>query len=90
MRKIAVYLSKTVFLAASFFLTVSRLSAQQPFVTDDADVTDKGKFHFELNNESDTLQNALFEKTTFDFGILAGRFAASPRFGGQIGFSFDF
>lgn len=30
------------------------------------------------------------EKTTFDFGIIAGRFAASPRFGLQIGFSHDF
>jgi len=30
------------------------------------------------------------EKTTFDFGVIAGRFAASPRFGFQIGFSHDF
>ena len=29
--------------------------AQQPFFTDDADVTEKGKFHFELTNEFDKL-----------------------------------
>ncbi len=28
---------------------------QQPFFTDDADVTEKGKFHFELTNEFDRL-----------------------------------
>jgi hypothetical protein len=27
---------------------------------------------------------------TFDFGILGGKYIASPRFGGQIGFSLDF
>jgi hypothetical protein len=30
------------------------------------------------------------KKTTFDFGLIAGRFAASPRFGIQLGFSHDF
>ena len=30
--------------------------AQQPFVTDNADVTEKGKFHFEIANEFDRLQ----------------------------------
>ncbi len=30
------------------------------------------------------------EKTSFDFGIITGRFAASPRIGIQIGFSHDF
>jgi len=30
------------------------------------------------------------KKTTLDFGVIAGRFAASPRFGFQLGFSRDF
>jgi hypothetical protein len=33
-----------------------------------------------------TIRNGL----TFDFGLLGGRFIASPRIGGQIGFSVDF
>lgn len=35
-------------------------SVQQPFVTDNTDVTDKGKFHFETSSEIDRLQNSLF------------------------------
>lgn len=34
--------------------------AQQPFVTDDADVTDRGKFHFEFSNHFDLLQPESF------------------------------
>jgi hypothetical protein len=34
--------------------------AQQPFVTDDTDVTPKGKFHFEFSNEFDALQRSSF------------------------------
>jgi hypothetical protein len=33
---------------------------------------------------------SISKKCTFDFGLIAGRFPASPRIGGQIGFSFDF
>jgi len=33
---------------------------------------------------------ALTKKMTFDFGILAGKFAASPRAGVQLGISVDF
>jgi hypothetical protein len=33
---------------------------------------------------------AIREGLTFDFGLLGGRYAASPRIGGQIGFSVDF
>lgn len=41
-------------------LSVSSLSVycQLPFFTDDADVTDKGKFHVELSNEYDWLQRS--------------------------------
>jgi Putative MetA-pathway of phenol degradation len=34
--------------------------AQQPFYTDDADVTPKGKLHFEFSNEFDWLQRSSF------------------------------
>ena len=34
--------------------------AQQPFVTDDADVTAKGKFHLQVSDEYDLLQRALY------------------------------
>lgn len=45
----------SLILALLFFLFVPAL-AQQPFVTDDADVTPKGRFYFEFSNEFDWLQ----------------------------------
>ncbi|MDT7540872.1 MAG: hypothetical protein QOE33_776 [Acidobacteriota bacterium] len=43
--------------------------AQQPFVTDDADVTDKGKLHLQIGDEFDLLQRALYPaKTQNTFG----------------------
>jgi hypothetical protein len=33
---------------------------------------------------------ALTKKLTLSFGVLAGKFAASPRVGGQVGFAYDF
>jgi hypothetical protein len=41
-------------------LWCSTACAQQPFYTDDPGVTDRGKFHFELFNEFDVLQPALY------------------------------
>ncbi|MFL6211310.1 MAG: hypothetical protein ACJ74W_20850 [Pyrinomonadaceae bacterium] len=53
--------------------------AQQPFVTDDADVTPRGHFHFEFSNEFDVLQRALapsrFQNTAdaeLDYGLWPG------------------
>jgi hypothetical protein len=49
--------------------------AQQPFVTDDADVTPKGKFHFEFSNQFDWLQRSAFpsvRQNTSDFEIVYG------------------
>jgi hypothetical protein len=40
-------------------LFTTRVNAQIPFYTDDADITDKGKFHFEFFNEHDWLQRSL-------------------------------
>ena len=53
--------------------------AQQPFVTDDADVTDKGKWHLQVSDEYDLLQRALYpakaQNTTniaIDYGLWHG------------------
>lgn len=45
-----------------FFFLGTGLSAraQQPFFTDDADVTTKGRFHFELSNQFSFLQESAF------------------------------
>jgi hypothetical protein len=40
------------------FLSASHAYAQIPFYTDDADTTEKGKFHFEFFNEHDWLQKS--------------------------------
>src|SRR5687768_707863 len=51
--------------------------AQQPFVTDDADVTPKGKFHFEFSNEFDLLQRLALpnvRQNTADFELDYGLF----------------
>lgn len=62
-------------LALLFFLSVPAAS-QQPFVTDDADVTPKGRFHLEFSNEFDWLQRESVPSlkqntadTELDFGL---------------------
>lgn len=60
-----------------FFLTIdpTGVSAQQPFVTDDADVTEKGHFHFEFSNEFDLLQSSArpsLKQNTADFELVYG------------------
>ncbi|MGI8734544.1 MAG: transporter [Pyrinomonadaceae bacterium] len=52
-------------------------NSQQPFVTDDADVTAKGHFHFEFSNEFDLLPRASFpslKQNTADFELDYGLF----------------
>lgn len=52
---------KLIFAFLAFLLLVSSTAhAQLPFYTDDADTTDKGKFHFEFFDEHDLLQRALY------------------------------
>ncbi len=54
------------------FSAALSVSAQQPFVTDDADTTPKGHFHFELSNEFDLLQRDSFpslKQNTADFEL---------------------
>lgn len=66
--------SAVVFL---LFLAPLAIQAQQPFVTDDADVTPKGKFHFEFSNEFDFLQRSSFpnlRQNTADFELDYGLF----------------
>ena len=53
-------------------------NAQQPFYTDDADVTDKKKFHLQISNEYDILQRASYpslrQNTSvfeLDYGLLS-------------------
>jgi len=60
-------------------LTVPTVDGQQPFVTDDADTTPKGKFHFEFSNEFDWLKRSSLpnvRQNTADFelgfGLLDG------------------
>ncbi|HEX7297222.1 MAG TPA: hypothetical protein VF251_15830 [Pyrinomonadaceae bacterium] len=65
------------------FLNLAAL-AQQPFVTDDADVTPKRKFHFEFSNEFDWLSASAFpslKQNTADFELDYGLFE-----GVEIGF----
>ena len=59
------------------FLIPSAAYSQQPFVTDDADVTPRGHFHFEFSNEFDLLQRASFpslKQNTADFELDYGLF----------------
>jgi len=74
--KICRLVKLTLLLFALFsFCCVAR--AQTPFVTDDADVTEKGKFHFEFINEFDILQRDAFptlKQNTADFTLAYGLF----------------
>jgi len=47
-------------LLAALFLFSSASYAQQPFVTDDADVTDRHKFQLQISHEFDTLSRSAF------------------------------
>ncbi len=46
------------FLVTFVFVSSSHVYGQIPFYTDDADTTEKGKFHFEFFNEHDWLQKS--------------------------------
>ena len=68
---------KILLLSLIFCSAHFHANAQQPFVTDDADVTPKGKFHFEFSSEFDWLQRDAFpslRQNTSDFEIDYGLF----------------
>jgi hypothetical protein len=65
-------------LAGLLFLAPLTVLAQQPFYTDNADVTDKKKFHLQISNEDDILQRASYpglrQNTSvfeLDYGLLS-------------------
>ena len=66
---------RSVCLAFGMVLTATPVYAQLPFVTDDADTTAKGKFHFEFSTEYDFLQRSSFpgiRQTTALFSLSYG------------------
>lgn len=70
-------LSRLRFALLLLVFGAATVHAQQPFVTDDADVTPKGKFHFEFSNEFDLLQKSAFpnlKQNTADFEVDYGLF----------------
>jgi len=67
------------FVFAVLFFIVSAITtfSQQPFVTDDADVIARHRFHFELSNQTDSLQPISFpsrKQNTLDFEVDFGLF----------------
>ena len=53
-------ISRLLFLVAVIALLPATLAAQQPFITDDADVTPKRRFHLEFSNQFDWLNRDAF------------------------------
>ncbi len=71
------HLFSTACVLALLFVASTAVQAQQPFVTDDADVTPKGRFHFEFSNHVDSLQRDAFpnrKQNTADFELDYGLF----------------
>lgn len=71
------WLKLTLFLLLVLVPGAATSHGQQPFVTDDADTTPKGKFHFEFSNEFDWLHRSSFPNVRqntadleLDFGLL--------------------
>ena len=68
---------KALVTSTLLFFIASIAQAQQPFYTDDADVTPRGHFHFEFSNEIDVLQRSSFpnlKQNTADFELDYGLF----------------
>jgi len=57
------------FLLAALFLLSAGAQAQQPFYTDDADVTGKGKLHLQVSNEYDLLQRSSYPARTQNLSV---------------------
>jgi hypothetical protein len=73
-------LSRLIFALVAFLCLAAPVArAQQPFLTDDADVTDRHRYHFQFGNEYDILQRsaypALRQNTSvfeLDYGLFKG------------------
>ena len=68
---------RVILLLATLLLAGAHLCAQAPFVTDDIDVADLHKWHFEFNNEYDVLQPDSFpnlRQNTANFKVSFGAF----------------
>jgi len=72
-------LSSLGLLLLLLILNAATAKAQQPFYTDNADVTDRKKFHFQLGNEYDILQRSAYpslrQNTSvfeLDYGLFNG------------------
>jgi len=66
---------RALLLALFAALAVAPAPAQQPFVTDDTDVTEQGQFHFEFSNSFDLLQPESFpnlKQNTASFELAYG------------------
>jgi hypothetical protein len=61
----------------SLLCLLTTAQAQQPFVTDDADTTEKGHFHFEFSDQLDSLQRSArpsLRQNTASFELVYGLF----------------
>lgn len=72
-------IARLLSLVAQTIVLSSAITAQQPFITDDADVTPKRRFHLEFSNEFDWLNRDAFpslrQNTTdveFGYGLFEG------------------
>ena len=71
--------AKALVLCWLLWLSSAAAQAQQPFFTDDADVTPRGRFQLEFVNQYDLLQHSAFPNLrqntatfTFSYGLLEG------------------
>src|ERR1041384_2223755 len=61
------------------FLSAISVHAQLPFYTDDADTTPKGKFHLEISNELDWLQQSSLPGTRQNTSVFSLNYGLTDR-----------
>ena len=72
-------LSWICFILGIIFVSSASASAQLPFYTDDADTTQKGKFHFEFSNELDWLQRSSLPGTRQNTTVFTSNYGLTDR-----------
>jgi hypothetical protein len=70
---------KCIFLLPAFIFLSSEAYGQLPFFTDDADITDKGKFHIEFSNEHDWLHKSSFPGKRQNISIFTLNYGLTDR-----------